>query len=72
MPSYRCFFLDSAGRIFGRDDLIECATDTQAQARADVLLAANGCPGIEVWDCERKVYSARKTDAVLLGRDQAA
>jgi hypothetical protein len=63
MPAYRCFFLDPAGRIFGSDDLIECETDTQAQACADRLLATRGFPGVEVWDCERKVYSARKTAA---------
>jgi hypothetical protein len=66
MPSYRCFFLDPAGQIFGSDDLIECETDTQAQVRADILLATRGFPGVTVWDCERRVYSARKTDAVPL------
>ena len=68
MPLYRCFFLDPADRIFGSDDLIECETDTQAQACADRLLADRGFPGVEVWDCERKVYSARKTAAPSLGR----
>jgi len=63
MPLYRCFFLDPADRIFGSDDLSECETDTQAQACADQLLATRGFPGVEVWDCERKVYSARKTAA---------
>jgi hypothetical protein len=67
MSSYRCFFLNSAGHIFA-DDSIECDTDTQAQARADILLCTRGSPAIEVWDCERQVYSARKTDAVPLGQ----
>ena len=63
MPSYRCYFLDSTDHVAG-SDLIHCETDTQAQARADVLLAACGYPGIEVWDRGRRVYSAQKTDAL--------
>jgi hypothetical protein len=60
MPSYRCYFLDSTDHVAG-SDLIHCETDTQAQARADILLAACGYPGIEVWDCGRIVYCAQKT-----------
>jgi hypothetical protein len=46
MPTYRCFFLDPTDRIFGSDDLIECETDTEAQACADRLLASRGFPGV--------------------------
>ena len=62
MPSYRCYFLDSTDHVAG-SDLIHCETDTQAQARAGILLAACGFPGLEVWDCDRMIYRARKTDA---------
>ena len=39
VPSYRCYFLDSADHVAGTE-FIACATDAQAQARADRLLAA--------------------------------
>ena len=71
MRTYRCFFVDSANHIVA-NDLIECETETEVQAGADRLLAASGQPGIEVWDCGRKIYSARKTGAIPLGRDRAA
>jgi hypothetical protein len=61
MPSYRCYFLDSADHV-AATEFIACATDTQAQVRADGLLAACGYPGIEVWDRGRRVYRARKTE----------
>ena len=60
-PSYRYYFLDSADHI-ADFHLIQCETDSQAQVRADRLLAACGYPSIEVWDCDRRVYRARKTD----------
>jgi hypothetical protein len=63
MPSYRCYFLDSTEHVAG-SELIHCETDTQVQERADVLLAASGYPGIEVWDCGRRVYCAQKTAAL--------
>jgi len=62
MSRYRYHFLDSADHV-ADFHLIECETDSQAQARADRLLAACGYPGIEFWDRDRKVYRARKTDA---------
>jgi hypothetical protein len=65
MSSYRYYFLDSADHI-ADFHLIECETDRQAQTRADRLLAACGYPGIEVWDCDRRVYRARKTEALPL------
>jgi len=59
---YRCYYLDSADHIASAD-VIHCDTDAQAQSRADVLLAASGYPGIEVWDRSQVVYRARKSDA---------
>ena len=75
MPSYRCYFLDAADH-FAATELIHCETDTQAQARADILLAAFGCLGTEVWDCgsegalrvkDRRVFRSR----VMCGRRNA-
>lgn len=63
MSSYRYCLLDSADHV-AEFHLIECETDSQAQARADRLLAACGYPSIEVWDRGRRVYCARKTDAL--------
>jgi hypothetical protein len=51
MPAYRCFFLDSADRIFAIDS-IECETETRVPAHADAVLAASGHSGMEVWDCD--------------------
>jgi hypothetical protein len=62
MHSYRCYFLDAADHA-AATEFIACATDVQAQVRADGLLAASGYPGIEVWDHGRRVYRARKVDA---------
>jgi hypothetical protein len=62
MSSYRYIFLDSCDHVADYH-VIDSETDTQAQARADRLLAACGYPGIEVWDRDRKVYRVRKTDA---------
>ena len=59
---YRCYYLDSADHIASAD-VIHCDTDAQARSRADVLLAASGYPGIEVWDRSQVVYRARKSDA---------
>ena len=65
MSSYRYHFLDSADHI-AEFHLIECETDRQAQTRADRLLAAGAYPGIEVWDRDRRVYRARKPEALPL------
>lgn len=46
MSSYRYCLLDSADHV-AEFHLIECETDSQAQARADRLLAACGYPSIE-------------------------
>ena len=59
MPTYRCFFLDSADRVVATD-WIACDTDSEAEARADVLLSGSGYPGIEVWDRYRRVHRARR------------
>jgi hypothetical protein len=67
VPGYRCYFLDSADHV-AATDVIECETDACARARADVLLAACDYPGIEVWDRDRKVYRARKSDGPLLSK----
>ena len=63
MPSCRYCFQDSADRI-AEFQVIACETDNQAQSRANRMLAAFGYSDIEVWACERKVYSVRKTDAL--------
>jgi len=62
---YRCYFLDSSDRV-AATDLIECHTDVQAQALADIRLAAGDYPGIEVWDRARRVYRARKVGGSTL------
>lgn len=62
MPSYRCYFLDSEDRV-AATDLIACDADVQAQPRADILLFDCGYPGIEIWERDRMVYRARRTDA---------
>ena len=49
MHSYRCYFLDAADHV-ATTEFIACATDVQAQVRADGLLAASD-------------YRARKVDA---------
>ena len=59
MPSYSCYFLDAADHVT-HFNLIECEADPQAQVRADRKLAASRYPGIELWDCERRVYRAQK------------
>jgi hypothetical protein len=64
VPYYRCYYLDSADRV-ASTDVIACDTDSQAQARADILLIACGYAGIEVWDRSRVVYRVRKTDAPI-------
>jgi hypothetical protein len=63
MPSYRYCFLDSADCV-ADFHVIECETDSQAQKRADRLLAAFDYPTIEVWDGARRVYWRGKTDAL--------
>ena len=65
MPSYRCYYLDSADHV-AATHLIECATDSQARARADILLPACGYPGIEVWDRGRRVYRVQRTGGSIL------
>jgi len=55
-------FLDAADHV-ATTESIACATDAQAQVRADGLLAASDYPAIEVWDHGRRVYRARKVDA---------
>jgi hypothetical protein len=63
MSSYRYLFLGSSDLV-ADCHLIESEADIQAQARADRLLAVGDSPGIEVWDRDRKVYRARKPDAL--------
>jgi hypothetical protein len=59
MSSFRFCFLDSIGCVTDFH-LIECETDSQAQTRADRLLAAYDYLSIEVWDRGRRVYRAQK------------
>jgi hypothetical protein len=59
MPSYRYCFLDSADCV-AEFHVIASDTDSQAQKRADRLLAAFGYPTIEVWDRGRRVYWREK------------
>ena len=61
MPYYRCYYLDSADHVTATD-VITCDTDALAQTRADTLLGACGYPGIEIWDRDRMVYRAQKTE----------
>jgi hypothetical protein len=65
VPSYRVYFLDSGDHV-GAFDVIECGTDDSARARADIILAGCGYPGIEIWDRDRMVYRARKTDGSII------
>jgi hypothetical protein len=62
MASYRYIFVDSSDEVADYH-VIESETDSQAAARADRLLAAFACTGIEVWDGGRQVYCARKAAA---------
>jgi hypothetical protein len=62
MPSYRCYFLNSAGHFVGIK-AIAAESDAEIQAAADILLAASENPAVEVWDLGRRVYGVRKTGA---------
>jgi hypothetical protein len=59
MSSFRFCFLDSTGCV-ADFHLIQCETDSQAQIRANRLLAAYGYLSIEVWDRGRRVYRVQK------------
>ena len=61
VPFYRCFYLDSADRI-ASTGAIECDTDAEARARADILLRSGRYPGIEIWHRDRVVYRMLKTE----------
>jgi hypothetical protein len=62
MPTYRCYFLNSAGHFVGIKAMA-AERDAEVPTAADILLAASEYPAIEVWDCARRVYCARKADA---------
>ena len=68
MPMYRCHFLDSADQ-FVVTKTVDCETDADMRATADMLLAACDCSGIEIWDCGRRVYRVRKIDAAMLAAE---
>jgi hypothetical protein len=55
VASYRCYFLDFTNRV-AATQAIQCRDDSEAQTRADQLLAESIHAGIEVWDFDRKVY----------------
>jgi hypothetical protein len=57
VPTFRYYRLDSDDHVTATG-LIECETDNDALARADVLLAASDDAGIEVYDCNGRVLSA--------------
>jgi len=63
MIAYRCYLLGEDGHI-QNSDVIECATDADALAEAERLLATVECAAIEVWD------KARRVGAVGQVRDQ--
>jgi hypothetical protein len=63
MPTYRCYFLNSAGHFVGIK-AIAAESDAEIPAAADILLAASEYPAVEVWDLGRRVYGARKTAAL--------
>jgi hypothetical protein len=64
VPSYRVYFLDSGDHV-AANDLIECETDDQARGRGALILLGSDDPGIEIWDRDRRVYRARKTDGSI-------
>jgi hypothetical protein len=61
VPNFRCYYLDSDNHVVSTG-LIQCDSDAQAQACADILLAASLHAGIEVWDGPWKVYHADKPE----------
>ena len=69
VASYRCYFLDFTNRV-AASQAIQCEDDTEAQTRADQLLAESIYAGIEVWDLDQRVYRADKSAGRRL-QDQA-
>ena len=59
MPIYRCYFLNAQDCVIATE-LIDCADDNRAQARADKMLAASDHAGIEIWERDRYAYRANK------------
>jgi hypothetical protein len=60
MAKYSCRFLDSSNRI---DDveIIECDSDSLAQARASSLFSRRDFPSLELWLLDRLVFRDTKT-----------
>jgi hypothetical protein len=52
MPDYRVYTLLKADKIAGRADVVTCATDAEAVAKARRFLQSND---IEVWQGARMV-----------------
>jgi len=59
MSEYHCFFLDAADRV-AATVTIRCWNDTEAQTRADKILAATDHTGVEIWFGGRSLYRSRK------------
>jgi hypothetical protein len=59
VPTYHCYFLNSAGHFVGFK-AIAAASDADVPAAANILLAASEYPAIEVWDLGRRVYRAER------------
>ena len=60
MAKYSCRFLDGLNRI---DDvaIIECDSDSLAQARASSLFSRRDFPTLELWLLDRLVFRDTKT-----------
>jgi hypothetical protein len=59
MPDYHCFFLDAADQVTATLT-ISSTTDSEAQSRADRMLASSNHAAVEIWFGCRSVYRSRK------------
>lgn len=63
MQQYRCYFLGQGNSIVAVE-IMECADDRAAVAKARELMAQRGHgSGIEVWLRDRRVYASRSDSA---------
>lgn len=56
MRAYRCYLLDCRDAI-AAVEVIHCGSDMESRQRADTLLIQRPeFHGVEVWDCDRRIY----------------
>jgi hypothetical protein len=59
MATYRIYFLNAAGHVYGVD-VADCETDAEAEMQGALLMARRQSAAVEVWQGAHRVSYAQR------------